>query len=115
MYFWNYLEPEKIGHHNKEGRQLEFKVNGKLTNNPAEVVEALSHYCIDSVATIAQCFSPEYTNVCPVNTMEPALSIRNVTESEVTRMIRSLNYIWYGCSDAQRAKYNTNQSYYQNY
>ena len=61
-----------------------------LTNNPGEVAEALNHYFIDSVAAIAQCFSPEDTNVCPVNTMEPAFSIRNVTESEVARIIRSL-------------------------
>ncbi len=29
-------------------------------------------------------------NVCPVNTIQPAIRIRNVTESEVKRMIRSL-------------------------
>ena len=77
-------------HHIKDRKLLELKVNGKFTNNPGEVVEALNYYFIDSVATIAQCFSSEYTDACTVNTMELAFSIKNVTESEVTRMIRSL-------------------------
>lgn len=57
---------------------LEFKVHGKLTDKPAEV--ALNQHFIDSVTTIAQSFSPECMDVCPVKTMEPALSIRNATE-----------------------------------
>lgn len=103
---WDQLN-KLTGHHNKEKKLHELNINGKLTNNPAEVAEPFNHYFIDSVATIAQCFSPENTNVCPVNTMEPTFSIRNVPQSEIIRMIRSLKpsktrYIWYGCSYAQR-------------
>ncbi len=29
-------------------------VNGKLTNNPADVAEALNYYFVDSVVTISQ-------------------------------------------------------------
>ncbi len=50
-------------------------VNGKLTNNPADVAEALNYYFVDSVVTIAQCFSPKYTEVYPVNTVEQALTL----------------------------------------
>ncbi len=31
-------------------------VNGKLTNNPADVAKALNYYFVDSVVTISQCF-----------------------------------------------------------
>lgn len=51
-------------------------VNGKLTKNLVKVSEALNHYLIDSVDTIAIYFSPEYTEVCPVNTVEQALTLR---------------------------------------
>lgn len=44
----------------------------------------------DSEATIAQCFSAECVNICPVHSMEPAESIRNSIEPEVMRMIRTL-------------------------
>uniref|UniRef100_A0A8C2IBW3 Reverse transcriptase domain-containing protein n=1 Tax=Cyprinus carpio TaxID=7962 RepID=A0A8C2IBW3_CYPCA len=50
-------------------------VNGKLTNNPADVAEALNYYFADSVVKITQCFSPQYTEVCPVNTVEQALTL----------------------------------------
>ena len=51
----------------KERNPLELKVNGKLINNPADIAEVLNHYFIDSVATIAQCFSPDCTHFCYVN------------------------------------------------
>ncbi len=52
---------------------LELMVNGKLTNNPADVAKALNYYFVDSVVTISQCFSPKYSEV---NTVEPALTLR---------------------------------------
>ncbi len=65
-------------------------VNGKLTNNPADVAEALNYYFVDSVVTIAQCFSPKYSEVYTVNTVEQALTVRAVSELDVTRTITSL-------------------------
>ncbi len=56
-------------------------VNGKLTNNPADVAEALNYYFVDSVVTISQCFSPKYSEVYTGNT---------VSELDVTRTIKSL-------------------------
>ncbi len=51
----NYLKGDK----RKDRSSLELMVNGKLTNNPADVAEALNYYFVDSVVTIAQCFSPQ--------------------------------------------------------
>ncbi len=65
-------------------------VNGKLTNNPADVAEALNYYFVDSVVTISQCFSPKYSEVYTVNTVEQALTLRAVSELDVTRTITSL-------------------------
>ncbi len=65
-------------------------VNGKLTNNPADVAEALNYYFVDSVVTISQCFSPKYSEVYTVNTVEQALTLRAVSELDVTRKITSL-------------------------
>lgn len=52
---WSQLK-QLTGHHNKEGKLLELNVDGKLTNNLAEVAEAVNHDLIDSVATIAVFF-----------------------------------------------------------
>jgi len=65
-------------------------VNGKLTNNPADVAEALNYYFVDSVVTISQCFSPKYSEVYTVKTVEQALTLRAVSELDVTRTITSL-------------------------
>ncbi len=65
-------------------------VNGKLTNNPADVAEALNYYFVDSVVTISQCFSPKYSEVYTGNTVEQALTLRAVSELDVTRTITSL-------------------------
>ncbi len=48
----NYLKGDKIIYRSS----LEFMVNGKLTNNPADVAGALNYYFVDSVVTIVQCF-----------------------------------------------------------
>ncbi len=40
----------------KDRSSLELMVNGKLTNNPADVAEALNYYFVDSVVTISQYF-----------------------------------------------------------
>ncbi len=69
---------------------LELTVNGKLTNNPADVAEALNFYFVDSVVTISQCFSPKYSEVYTVNTVEQALTLSAVSELDVTRTITSL-------------------------
>ncbi len=79
-------------------------VNGKLTNNPADVAEALNYYFVDSVVTISQCFSPKYSEVYTVNTVEQALTLRAVSELDVTRTItsqtiQSKGYFWYGCDN----------------
>ncbi len=65
-------------------------VNGKLTNNPADVAEALNYYFVDSVVTISQCFTPKYSEVYTVNTVEQALTLRAVFELDVTRTITFL-------------------------
>ncbi len=75
----NYLKGEK-----KDRSSLELMVNGKLTNNPADVAEALNYYFVESVVTISQCFSPKYSEVYTVNTVEQALTLRAVSELDVT-------------------------------
>ncbi len=82
----NYLKGEK----KKDRSSLELMVNGKLTNNPADVAEALNYYFVDSVVTISQCFSPKYSEVYTVKTVEQALTLRAVSELDVTRTITSL-------------------------
>ncbi len=82
----NYLKGDK----RKDRSSLELMVNGKLTNNPADVAEALNYYFVDSVVTISQCFSPKYSEVYTVNTVEQALTLRAVSELDVTRTITSL-------------------------
>jgi len=85
---WNRLSYLK-GDNRKDRSSLELMVNGKLTNNPADVAEALNYYFVDSVVTIAQCFSPKYTETHTVNTDEQALTLRAVSELDVIRTITS--------------------------
>lgn len=55
------------------------------------MAEALNHYFIDSVVTTAHTrFSPEYTEVCPVNILEQTLTLRAATKYDVIRTITSL-------------------------
>ncbi|XP_056291865.1 uncharacterized protein LOC130207340 [Pseudoliparis swirei] len=86
---WDQLH-KLMGHPNKVRKLQELNINGKLSNNPVEIAKAFNHYFIDSVATIAKCFSPEIRPVCTVNTLEPTFIIRNVTHSDVTRIISFL-------------------------
>ncbi len=81
---WNKLNYVK-GDKRKDRSSLELMVNGKLTNNPADVAEALNYYFVDSVVNY-----PKYTEVYPVNTVEQALTLRAVSELDVTRTITSL-------------------------
>ena len=60
---------------------FELKIDGKYTNNPVEVANAVNHYFIDSVAAIAQTFPPVSLNVSQINTTEPAFKLQNVTET----------------------------------
>ncbi len=95
----NYLKGEK-----KDRSSLELMVNGKLTNNPADVAEALNYYFVDSVSHNFNVFSPKYSEVYTVNTVEQALTLRAVSELDVTRTITSLKpseqrIFWYGCDN----------------
>ncbi len=49
---WNKLNYLKV-----DKKRCHHLNNGKLTNNPADVAEALNYYFVDSVVTISQCFS----------------------------------------------------------
>lgn len=86
---WNQLNYLK-GDKRKDRSSIELMVNGKLTNNRAVVAEALNYYFVDSVVTISQCFSPKYTEVYPVNTVEQALTLRAVSELDIRRTTTSL-------------------------
>ena len=87
---WSQLK-KLMGQNCNEVKSLELDVEGKLINNPAEVANALNHYFIDSVTSIVKFFSPDRsTNISQVRQTEPAFKIETVTESDVTRVIRSL-------------------------
>ncbi len=75
----NYLKGDK-----KDKVITWIEVNGKLNNNPADVAKALNYYFVDSVVTSSQCFSPKYSEVYIVNTVEQALTLRAVSELDVT-------------------------------
>lgn len=55
---WNQLR-KMIGDRPKEQNTPEIKINAKLTNNLPVIAEAFNHCFIDSVANIANCFTPE--------------------------------------------------------
>ena len=66
------------------------KIDGMYTNNPVDVANAFNHYFIDSVAAIAQPFTPVSLDVSQINSTEPAFNLQNVTETEVTQIIKSI-------------------------
>lgn len=79
-----------IGDRPKEQNIPEIKINAKLTNNLPVIAEAFNHYFIDSVANIANCFTPENIYTPSIDKSQFVFSLINVTESEVSQTIKSL-------------------------
>lgn len=83
---------------------LELKVKRKVISNPVEVATIFYHF-IESIHAITRCFLSE-----------PDFSIRPVSDSDVMRTNKSLTPSRakdkYGCCDAQRVKFDTNQTYH---
>lgn len=111
--------PKKLtGQHPKERKMFELKINGKHTNNPVEVANAFNQHFIDSVAAIAQTFPPVSLKISQINTTEPAFNLQNVTETEVTQIIKSIKTssnrcIWNGYIHVEGAWNNNGLPTYQ--
>lgn len=77
---------------------MKLQINGNLSRDAVEIAEALNHYCIDSVATIAQflCDSHRHYSIgyCTLaatisflGCCRPSFHIRNIREADVLRII----------------------------
>jgi len=71
-------------------KPIVLKVNDTILKNPTDVAKAFNQYFVESVDTIAQCFTVQQNDALPVNIREPALTLRPVSENEVVKTVTSL-------------------------
>jgi len=90
---WEHIK-KLIGVNNSGSlKQLQLKLQGKISVDPFEMAEAFKRHFIDSVDEITQSFTETKDNIlvnCQLQTSKPQFCLSNISEQEVLRIIKTL-------------------------
>lgn len=79
-----------MGINHRPRRQWELKLNGKLTQDPAEIAVAFNEYFINSVSETEQNFTLTSVNILKVDESKPSFSIQPISELKSQHITQSL-------------------------